>query len=183
MKTPSPRENKHTTLSKGRSLGWELQTENQEFQVCSQTDRALLAGTEKVLVIRNNYSINVTLFISVAEWAGRWTCRPSHHRNSEMHIHKQWILDVPRVWGPKLSTSHPWPHLRFQGDLNGLFFIVHLDIYFKSLVLRELAAVVVQEGSAVDIKGKQSIAALLSERMLDTARAEQNQVVVQNPTV
>lgn len=50
-----------------------------------------------------------------------------------------------------------------------------------SLVLRELVAVVVQEGSAVVIKGKQSIAALLSERMLDTA--EQNRVVVQNPTV
>lgn len=70
MKTPSPCGNKHTTLSKGRSLRWELQTENQEVQVCSQTDRDLLAGTEKVLVIRNNYSINVTLFISVAEWAG-----------------------------------------------------------------------------------------------------------------
>lgn len=51
-----------------------------------------------------------------------------------------------------------------------------------SLVLRELVAVVVQEGSSVVIKGKQSIAALLSERML-RARAEQNQVVVQNPTV
>lgn len=38
--------------------------------MCSQTDRALLEGTEKVLVILNNYSINVTLFISVAEWAG-----------------------------------------------------------------------------------------------------------------
>lgn len=133
MKTPSPRENKHTTLWKGRSLGWELQTENQEVQVCSQTDRALLAGTEKVLVIRNNYSINVTLFISVAEWAG---------------IEEDERVDLPTIgiqkctftssgsWMSPESEVQNYPlcipdHTRFQGALNGLFFIVHLDIYFN----------------------------------------------------
>lgn len=50
-------------------------------------------------------------------------------------------------------------------------------------MLRELVAVVVQDGSAMVIKEKPSIATLLSERMLDTARTEQNQVLMQNPTV
>ena len=81
-------------------MGCELQTEKQEVQVCSQTDRALLAGTEKVLVILNNYSINVTLFISVAEWAGREEDEPCHPpllRNSELHICMERILDATQV--------------------------------------------------------------------------------------
>lgn len=90
MKTPHLGVNKHVILLKkadgsDSSLDSELKTENQEVQVGSQTDRALLAGTEKVLVILNNYSINVTLIISVAEWAGRGEDelrQPSLHRKS-----------------------------------------------------------------------------------------------------
>lgn len=82
--------NKHVILLKKAdtsdwSLDSELKTEKQQVQVGSQTDRALFAGTEKVLVILNNYSINVTLIISVAEWAGRGEDephQPSLHRKS-----------------------------------------------------------------------------------------------------
>lgn len=104
-------------------MGYELQTENQEVQVCSQTDRALLAGTEKVLVILNNYSINVTLFISVAEWAGREEDEPCHPPLQEFRTAHSHTVELGCYTSPRSKTIHlaSLTTLEISGDLNGPF--------------------------------------------------------------